>query len=227
MGRKRIQARGNMASRERSFKVNRRALYAIAALAVAAAVVLAGVAYYLDVYRYPSENTPLVLRSWGISWVMEQGEPNHWYLAAPFENLSLYYTPDFSIGYGTSPLNSTFARASISEFELPSNVTALFETYLIPWHSDDTVNGVRIIGAYGVFITDENENGLFDYGDAISLFYGVYENGTLTHQGFQNNTEYGIGLNPSGDTLHASVDFKYAIHHGKLYAWGSNWPYSG
>jgi hypothetical protein len=110
----------------------------------------------------------------------------------------------------------------MSEFELPDNTTTLFETYRIGWHSDDTVNGVRIIGAYGVFVTDENENGLFDYGDAISLFYGVYENGTLTQQGFRSNTEYGIGLNHIQNSSHASIQFKYAIHHERLYAWESD-----
>jgi len=106
---------------------------------------------------------------------------------------------------------------SISEFELPDDATTLFETHLISWHSDDTVNGVRVIGAYGVFVTDENENGVFDNGDAVSLFHGVYENGTLTQQGFAEETEYGIGLSPAGGG--GRIQFEYAIHHGRLYAW--------
>ncbi|MBE0518905.1 MAG: hypothetical protein IH630_06760 [Thermoplasmata archaeon] len=211
-----------MASKARPFQVNRRMLYGILALAVAVSVALAGILYYLDAHRYPSEQTPLVLHSWGISWVMEQEDPDHLFLVSPFENISLLWTDFGGSYYGSPPLNSTFPRVSISEFELPDNVTTLFETYIVGWHSDNTVNGVRIIGAYGVFVTDENENGLFDYGDAISLFYGVYENGTLTQHGFESDTEYGIGLNPAGNLLHASIQFKYAIHHGRLYAWASN-----
>jgi hypothetical protein len=103
-------------------------------------------------------------------------------------------------------------------------MTVLFETYLVPWHTDEIVNGVRTFGVYGIFVTDENENGLFDYGDAISLFYGVYQNDALTLQGFQSNTEYSIALElTDAGGMEGPIQFKCAIHHGKLYAWDSYW----
>jgi hypothetical protein len=214
-----------MVPKVRPFQVSRRTLYGIAVLAVAFAIALAGMAYYLDVHRYPSEHTPLVLHPWGISWVMEQEDPNPWFLAAPFENITLSWTADFSSAVGTSPLDTRYARASTSEFKLPGNFTELSDTYGFCWMSDDVVNGVRILGPFGIFITDNNGNGLFDCGDAISLFHGVYEGGTLVHQGFQNNTVYGIGLNPSGALgFNERMEFKYAIHHGTLFAWESYWP---
>lgn len=191
-----------------------------AAVAIVVVVVMvAGVAYYLDIHKYPSEDTPLVLQSWGVSWVMEQGDPDQLFFESPFENMVLWWTDYDGVTVGTPPLNSTIPRVSMSEFELPDDSATLFETYIVGWHSDDTVNGVRIIGAYGVFVTDGNENGLFDSGDALSVFHGVYENGTLTEQGFLEDTEYGIGLGPPGG---GSIQFKYAIHHGRFYAWESD-----
>lgn len=210
-------------------RVNRRTLYAVAAVAVVAVVVAAGVAYYLDLHRYPSEDTPLVLQSWGISWIRGQGGTDDSYLAPPFNGLQLEWAEfPLTVSYGTAPLNTTTSLPSIADFELPGNLTVLFETYHIAWHSDDTVDGVRVHGPYGVFVTDENENGLFDYGDAISLFHGVYENGTLVHEGFRGNMEFGVALTISGAGIgmEGPLQFKYAIHHGELYAWESSWnPY--
>ena len=202
------------------FRANRRMLHGVLTLSVVVAVASAGILYYLDTHRYPSEETPLVLRSWGISWVMEQGVPYQSFLESRFDNVSLWWTEYDGSGYGTSALDSTFPRMNMLEFELPDNVTRLFETYVVIWHSDETVDGVRIIGAYGGFVTDDDGDGLFDYGDAVSLFWGVYENGTLTRHGFAEDTEYGIGLCPPQHTY--SIQFKYAIHHGKLYAWASD-----
>lgn len=207
-----------MALKSRPIHLNRRTLYGILALSVAVTLVSVGVFYYLDAYRYPSEETPLVLHSWGISWVRGQADLYQYDLNPPFENMSLCWTEQDGQGFQTSPLNSTFARANMAEFELPENLTTLVETYLPIAHSDNTVNGVRIIGVYGVFVTDENENGLFDYGDAVSLFCGVYENGTLSQQGFPGETEYGIGL--GAYSIYSShIQFNYAIHNGRLYAW--------
>jgi len=206
--------------------VNRRTLYAVAAVAVVAVVVVAGVAYYLDLHRYPSEDTPLVLQSWGISWIRGQEGTDDSYLAPPFSGLQLEWAEfPLTVSYGTAPLNTTTAVSSIADFELPSNLTVLFETYRVAWYSDDTVNGVRIHGPYGVFVTDENENGLFDYGDVISLFHGIYENGTLVRHGFEGNTEYGVALVLSGVGvgMEGPLQFKYAIHHDKLYAWEYSW----
>ena len=203
-----MEVSGHMVLQVRLLKVSRRMLYGIVALAIAVAVASASTAYYLDVHRYPSEDTPLVLYSWGISWIREQVDPDVWYPAPPFGSIQLVFTDSPAHAMGTAPLNSTSTGASVAatEFELPSNMTVVFETYLVPWH------------------TDENENGLFDYGDAISLFYGVYQNDALTLQGFQSNTEYSIALElTDAGGMEGPIQFKCAIHHGKLYAWDSYW----
>jgi len=221
-----IPDRGIMASRAGSLQTKRRMLYAVAGIAIVAVVVVAGVAYYLDIHRYPSEETSLVLQPWGISWVREQGDADYSHAAPPFGGLQLWWTEfPLTVSYGTAPLNTTTVQSSTADFELPSNLTVLFETYRVAWHSDDTVDGVRVHGPYGVFVTDENANGLFDYGDVISLFHGIYENGTLVRQGFEGNTEYGVALVLSGVGvgMEGPLQFKYAIHHGKLYAWEYSW----
>jgi len=221
-----MEVSGHMAPQVRLLRVSRRMLYGIVALAIAVAVASASTAYYLDIHRYPSEDTPLVLYSWGISWIREQVDPDVWYPAPPFGSIRLVFTDSPGYAMGTAPLNSTSTGASVAatEFELPSNMTVLFETYLVPWHTDEIVNGVRTFGVYGIFVTDENENGLFDYGDSISLFYGVYQNDALTHQGFQSNTEYSMALElTDAGGMEGPIQFKCAIHHGKLYAWESYW----
>lgn len=212
-----------MASKVVPMQVKRRTLYTVTAVAVVASVVVAGFAYYLDLHRYPSEDTPLVLQSWGISWIREQEDPDILDPAQPFESLRLLWSRSPSTeAYGTPPLNRTNFLSSTAEFEFPANLTALDETYSTSWQADwlsDPTLNINAIAPCVIFIVDENGNGLFDYGDIISLARGIYENGTLTQQGFLSGTEYGIGLEPG-------LQFKFAVHHGKLYAWGDNWcPY--
>lgn len=224
MSGKAIQARGNMASRERSFKVNRRGLYAIAALAVVVVVVLAGVAYYLDVHRYPSEDTPLILQPWGISLVRERPNTEFDSPPPPFANITLSWSEGWSHGAVGSPMLSSAKRLSISDFSLPDDSTSYDWTNLSGWMTDDIIDGVRVIGPSGIFITDDDGDGLFDYGDAVSLCTCIYEDGVLTHQGYYPNTVYMFALIAHGGAGHDDPwQFKYAIHHGDLYAWEYNW----
>jgi hypothetical protein len=89
--------------------------------------------------------------------------------------------------------------------------------------SDDMIDGVRVIGPTGIFVTDYDGDGLFDYGDAVSLVTCTFEDGVLTHQGYYPNTVYKFALE-SHDVGHGDPwQFKYAIHHGDLYAWEYNW----
>ena len=221
-----MQARGNMASRERSFKVNRRALYAIAALAVVAVVVLAGVAYYLDVHRYPSEDTPLILQPWGISLVRERPNTEFDSPPPPFANITLSWSEEESHMGSGSPMLSSMKRLNISDFSLPNELASYDWANFSGWTSDGIVDGVRMIGPTSIFITDNDGDGLFDYGDAISLFTCIYEDGVLTHQGYYPNTVYLFALTAHGGAGHYdNWQFKYAIHHGDLYAWEYNWYY--
>lgn len=81
---------------------------------------------------------------------------------------------------------------------------------------------MRVIGPSGIFITDHDEDGLFDYGDAISLYTCIYEDGVLTHQGYDQNNVYRFALISHGGGHYDPWQFKYAIHHGDLYAWQYN-----
>lgn len=214
-----ILLKRSMALKGRSKQLNRRVMYVIAAV-VAAAVVVAGAAYYLDTYKYPSEDTPLVLQPWGITWINEQDDSDGLDQLQLFGDLRLWWSSDpSSTSSSTPPLNCTTSLSSTAEFELSLNVTTLSETYSVGWISDclsDPTLGINVVAPHGVFIVDANENGLFDKGDSISIFRGVYENDTLMDEGFRNDVEYGIALEPG-------LEFMFAIHHGKLYAWQDDW----
>jgi hypothetical protein len=223
-GGKAIQARGNMASIVRSPRVSRQTLYAIAALAAVAVVVLAGVTYYLDVHRYPSEDTPLNLQPWGISFVRERPNTEFDSPPPPFANITLTWSEGWSHGAAGSPMLSTLKRLNVSDFSLPDDLASYVALNITGWESDDIINGVRVIGPSGIFITDYDGDGLFDYGDAVSLVTCIYEDGVLTHQGYYPNTVYMFALNAHGGAGHDDPwQFKYAIHHGDLYAWEYHW----
>ncbi len=213
-----------MASTGRSFHLSRRILYIVVASSVAAVVVLAGVAYYLDVHRYPSEHTPLVLQPWGISLIREEPTMSYDYPSPAFANISLAWSEEGSGGYPSASSLSSEKRLNISDFSLPDDFSSYVALDITGWMSDEVIDGVRVIGPTGVFITDYDGDGLFDYGDAVSLVTCVYEDGVLTHQGYYPNTVYTFALDAHGGTGHYDAwQFKYAIHHGDLYAWEYQW----
>lgn len=197
--------------------------FVIGATAVVILVMVAGIAYYLDIHRYPSEDTPLVLYPWGISLVRENLSSGDEYPPPPFANISLYWGEDGENWLLGAPSVLTSAnRLNASDFNLPDDFTTLDRIYQWGWMSDDIVDGVRVLGPKGIIVTDVDGDELFDYGDAISLFFGTYENGTLTHQGFSSNKIYLFGLQSHGYPVMDHWHFKYAIHHGTLYAWASS-----
>lgn len=210
-----INAGRSMASKVSPMRLSRRTLLVVAVVSTVAVVVAASVAYYLDVHRYPSEETPLVLQSWGISWTRESEDTS----VLQFESLQLWWSESPSRQAVGGSLNNSPILSSTAEFELPNNLTTLYETYPISWISDslsDPTLSFNAVRPFVIFIVDENENGLFDIGDIISLACGIYENGKLTRQGFLSDTEHGIALEPG-------QQFMYAIHRGELYAWADVW----
>ena len=221
--------RRNMALGQHSLRLNRRTLSVISALGVAAVVLMAGLAYYLDVHRYPSENTPLVLQSWGVTLVRKQPEEDYGASPPPFANISLTWSRGYDYGAYGSPLLSMVKQFNASGFSLPEDIESYYSMGITGWFSDDLIDGVRVIGSYGIFITDHDGDGLFDYGDAVSLVASVYEDGVLTHQGFYPNTVYMIALGPYNASYSAGHydpwQFKYAIHHERLYAWEYHWHF--
>lgn len=213
-----------MASKRRSFQLSRRTLYVVVASGVAVVVVLAGVAYYLDVHRYPSEHTPLVLQPWGISLIREEPATDYGESPPPFANITLAWSEGWSHGAVGSPRLSLMRQLNISDFSLPSDLESFIALNITGWMSDDVIDGVRVIGPSGIFITDYDGDGLFDYGDAVSLATCIYEDGVLTHQGYYPNIVYMFALDAHGNAGHFDPwQFRYAIHHGDLYAWEYNW----
>jgi len=198
-------------------------LCATATLAVTAVVVLAGIAYYLDAHRYPSEHTPLVLQPWGISLIREEPTTPDDYPPPAFANISLAWREEGSGGYPSAPTLSSMKRLNISDFSLPDGFSSYASLDITGWMSDDMIDGVRVIGPTGIFITDHDGDGLFDYGDAVSLVTCTYEDGVLTHQGYNPNAVYMFALESHDVGHYDPWQFKYAIHHGDLYAWEYNW----
>jgi hypothetical protein len=213
-----------MASRIRPLQINRRILWIIAALGVTTVVVLAGVAYYLDLHRYPSENTPMTVQPWGISFIRERPDAEFDSTPPPFANITLAWSEGWKNGVASSPMLSTARQLNISDFGLPDDLESFIDLNITGWTSDYIIEGVRVLGPSGIFITDFDADGLFDYGDAVSLVTCIYEDGVLTHQGYYPNTVYMFALNAHGGAGHYDPwQFKYAIHHENLYAWENYW----
>lgn len=85
---------------------------------------------------------------------------NHAYRVVGQVCARLHANPEAKLGiafpedefYISAPLGSSLVRMDISEFTMPDDYSTLEQKYNWRWASDDTINGVRMLGPYGFFI---------------------------------------------------------------------------
>ncbi len=172
--------------------------------------------------EYPNEVTPIVQRTWGMTWTMSSGNqmdgygPGFKYSETEFRFLELRSNEIGGGGGGGGISPATLARLNYSEFSVPATLEQA-KAFTNGWQ---TGYG-NVVEYVGFFISDETDPNEFNRGDTICMFRAVYENGQLIKSGFSEDYQYQIGFiwTASGNGPSARAAYEFAVDDGKLYSW--------
>jgi hypothetical protein len=174
---------------------------------------------------FPSEDTPLTIQSWGITWereyeeVIDDAPPGLEYC-----NMSTAFTI-YDIGYGSIGRAKSIIVGEfidVDTFVVPTTMEEAEE--LCPLSSSaywDGESEIRVIDYY--FISDDTDSLRFNFGDSISLVHLEFEDGVLTTVGFQEGLVYEIELIYEG-VMSICGGYGFAVHDGELYSWLDHGP---
>jgi hypothetical protein len=172
---------------------------------------------------YPSETTPLTIRSWGITW--DWGDANVSDLSVcRFEYDNMSY--DFDI-YDVAGSGSISGRSGpfvvgefidLEDFVVPETLEEAEELSHLSWVSfwEDGVE-MNVIDCY--FVSDHTNSLEFNRGDSISFVHLVYADGVLSSTGFQEGPTYEISLKVFENAEFVEEGYGFAVDGGDLYSW--------
>jgi hypothetical protein len=174
---------------------------------------------------YPSEETPLTLQTWGITWnrEYETGIVGH----EPGLNYSdLYMTFKWHQEGGSftwSGLSITGDFINASTFTPPSTIEAAEAMNTIA----EVVYGIDGSPAQ-VFtcciVSDVTNASRFNFGDSISFVHLVFIDGELSSTGFPDDgSTFEVVLESVGE-LRTVEGYGFAVHDGDLYSWVDHGP---
>jgi len=201
-------------------------------LSVMLALVVVSFAFYILVSEgmirssppYPSEDTPLTLQPWGVTWNREY-EMTIGDLPPGLSYSDMYiHLTRYDEG-GLMGWESPFATGefiNLSTFEVPATIEVAEESNWLG-HSIYWENGLEVHAFTCYFVYDDTDSLNFNIGDTISFFHLVFENGTLSSSGFEEDIVYEIELAYDG---HGSIyeGYGFAVHNDKLYSWIDRGP---
>lgn len=176
---------------------------------------------------YPSEETPLSIQPWGLTWDrhIEFIPYDDQIAGLNYSSLTYYFTrydEGGSIGIGGALDVGTFI--DVETFVPPTTVeeaeamsTALDSTY-----GDD---GVPVHAFTCYFISDQTDSLRFNQGDSISLVHLIFKDGVLSSTGFEEGCTYEFELRfDDGDGGGIYEGYGFAVHDGELYSWFDHGP---
>lgn len=205
----------------------------VKALSVLLVVVVVMFAFYVLVAEgvidfsppYPSEDTPLVLQSWGVTWVREyEMVIDDLPAGLNYSDMSISLT-EYQEG-STSGWSSTLLTGGPLDpdgFTPPDTIEEADEMMNWVHHSSYWLDGeeVHVITSY--FIFDETDSLRFNIGDSISLVRLVFTDDGTPAGGFPEDIVYEVELYYDG---HGSIysGYGFAVHGGELYSWIDRGP---
>ncbi|HIJ16790.1 MAG TPA: hypothetical protein HA364_03305 [Thermoplasmata archaeon] len=187
--------------------------------------VIASEGYLDNPTPYPSEDTPLTLESWGLTWDREFEESiNDDPPGLEYCNMSISFTEyDLSAG-STGRTNSIMVVEFIDAdtFVAPTTEEEAEELCPLSWTTYwDGESEIRVIDCY--FISDNTDTLRFNTGDSISLVHLEFKDGVLTTVGFQEGLVYEIEFIYEG-VMTIQGGYGFAVQDGELYSWLDHGP---
>lgn len=173
---------------------------------------------------YPSEDTPLKLQAWGLTWDRE------YELTIEGLDPGLNYS-DLSISLTRYEEGSVSGWASafvltgfvdVEDFVPPDTVEGAIA---LGWlgHSISGADGVETHVITGYFVSDRTDPWNFNIGDSISLVHLVFADGELSHIGFEEDVVYEVEVVYDGAGT-AYEGYGFAVQGGDLYSWVDHGP---
>lgn len=173
---------------------------------------------------YPSEDTPLTLQSWGVTWSRDFNESVNdvpvWAYADVWVSLTKY------LDHGSMEWYSPFHCGEFIEIAAFTVPTTLDEAEDLPF-LESTVhldNGVEVHSMTAYFISDTSDPEVFNAGDTLSFIHIVFRDGSVSSVGFEENVVYEIGLGCTFGGGGTSEGYGIAVHDGQLYSWIDHGP---
>lgn len=173
---------------------------------------------------YLSEDTPLALQTWGVTWEREYDEG---YGIDEIPGLN-YSSMTYSFTeYGDGWTSTTYGPLSVEYIDLetfvpPTTVEAAEAmNYMGGMGYWEDGHEIHVITCY--FVSDDTDVLRFNKGDSISLARLTFVDGTLSSYGFEEDFvcdielcwEEGYGI---------LMAYGFAVHDGELYSWVDSGP---
>ncbi|HIH01779.1 TPA: hypothetical protein HA259_06885 [Thermoplasmata archaeon] len=206
----------------------------IRTLSVLLAIALASFAFYAVKMEgvfdpsespYPSEETPLVLQQWGITWNRDFNETLNGEIAVwAYANITLSLTEYMENGSSkrTNAL-SVEAFMDVSGFSAPATLEEA-EDMANAQHYAYFDGGVEVDVLTVYFVSDTTDPEVFNRGDTISFVHLIYLDGELSSAGFEEEVVYAIELTCEVAGQTAQERYGIAVHDGTLYSWIDHGP---
>lgn len=174
---------------------------------------------------YPSQDTPLTLQPWGVTWSRSFNETLG--LVTPiwaYDDMSVALK-EYDEG-GMAWTSGPFLLGEsieVSAFVPPATVEEAEE---MSWlgrlmYSDYGVE-VDVFTVY--FVSDHTDPDVFNRGDTISFVHLIFRDGSLSSVGFEEGIIYEIVLMCETNGLTSREGYGLAIEDGKLYSWMDRGP---
>ena len=200
-------------------------------LSIALATVLVAFSFYVLVSEgafdspYPSQNTPLTLQPWGVTWSRSHNETLNGEIPIwAYTNITVALTEyrEDSISGCSGPFDIG-ESIDVSDFVPPTAVEGAEEMswlgHLI-YYEDDVE--VHLFTTY--FVSDRTDRDVFNGGDTVSFVHLVYKDGSLSSVGFEEDIVYEIELTCAVSGLTTQEAYGLAVHDGVLYSWIDRGP---
>lgn len=206
-------------------------LLKIRILSVLLAVTLIAFASYVavtsdlfdDESPYPSETTPLTIRSWGVTWDWEDANVVDLSVSRyEYDNMS--YEFDIYNVDGAGSISKHSGPFVVGEFvdlddfvvpETPEEADGLSHLSWVSFWED----GVEMVVIDCYFVSDHTDGFEFNRGDIISFVHLVYADGVLSATGFEEGPTYEISLSVFEDAELAEEGYGFAVDGGDFYSW--------